>query len=542
MIGKSAIRFVILLVIVFSSCSQKKVADRPNILFIMSDDHASNAIGAYGSRFSPLDPTPNLDRLADEGMLFANMFATNSICSPSRATIMTGQYSHINGVQDLYGVLPGVKQYLASEMKSAGYQTALVGKWHMRTVPQAFDWYYVLPGQGKYFNPFLYNNQNEGEATVQRFDSRLSINVTGKEYEGHSSDVITDLAIKWLREDRDKKKPFFFMLHYKAPHDMYQYAPRYKDYLGSVEFPEPENLWNQDLWGSVATRGNNDSLRHIIGSSIGRRNSIRSLGTALDIDQSLDDESYKRAAYQEYMRRYFRCVKGIDDNLGRLFDYMKQDHLLDNTVIMYTSDQGQLLGEHDFQDKRWMYEESMRMPLLVRYPKMIKGGSRCDWLCNNTDFAPTLLALAGVEKPVYMQGNSFMAALEGGDKPVGWRKATYYRYWMHMAHNHNVPSHFGIRTDRYKLIFFYGSDYMADPDQRNMEAAQDGNRYWGNTPPGWELYDLEKDPLENVNVYGDPAYREIVQKLKKQLEVIREEIGETDEASYPQIQRIIVEN
>ena len=442
----------------------------------------------------------------------------------------------------LYGVLPGSKQYLIHEMNRAGYQTALVGKWHLRSTPDAFNWYYVLPAQGHYFNPFLYNNQNDGESTVQRFDSRLSKTVTGRSYEGHSTDVITDLALKWFREVRKRDKPFLFMLQYKAPHDMYQYAPRYNQYLEGVDFPEPENLWKQGAWGSVATRGKNDSLRHIIGSSIGRRNEIRSLGKDLKIDETLDDAQFKRAAYNEYMRRYFRCVKGVDDNLGRLFDYLEKEGLMDNTVIIYTSDQGQILGEHDFQDKRWMYEESIRMPLLIRYPKMIKGGSRCSWLCNNTDLAPTILDLAGIEEPVYMQGKSFKAALLGKEKPSEWRKATYYRYWMHMAHHHNVPADFGIRTSRYKLIFFYGSDFMVDTNLQNMDAARDGNRYWKNTPIGWELYDLQNDPHENVNVYNNPAYKKVIVELKEQLKKSRKEVGEIDDAYYPQIQRIINDN
>jgi uncharacterized sulfatase len=528
--------------LLFTDCSERHSTERLNILFIMSDDHAANAIGAYDSRFATLDPTPNLDKLADEGMLFENMIATNSICSPSRACILTGQYNHINGVEDLYGVLPETRQYLAHEMRRAGYQTSLVGKWHMRTKPSAFDWYYVLPGQGKYHDPFLYNNQGDGETREQRFDSRLSMEVIGKTFEGHSSDVITDLAMRWFREVRDPETPFFMMLHYKAPHDMYQYAPRYEDYLADVEFPDPENLWDQTQWGSVATRGRNDSLRHIIGSSIGRRNSIRTMGSALEIDDHLDDTAYKRAAYQEYMRRYFRCVKGIDDNLGRLFDLLEAESLMDNTVIMYTSDQGLLLGEHDLQDKRWMYEESIRMPLLVRHPKMVAQGTRCTWLCNNTDFAPTILELAGVPRPVYMQGMSFADALRGNKKPTDWRTGTYYRYWMHMAHNHGVPAHFGWRTERYKLIFYYGSDYMVDPGQRNQKAAEDGNRYWMNTPPGWELYDLQQDPNEDVNVYRDPEYAGIIDRLKKELEAVREEIGESDEAVYPQIQDIIEEH
>jgi len=240
------------------------------------------------------------------------------------------------------------------------------------------------------------------------------------------------------------------------------------------------------------------------------------------------------------LKEYLRCVKGIDDNLGRIVKYLKTNNLLENTIVVYASDQGMLLGEHDYIDKRWMYEESIRMPLIVHYPKMIKANSRNNWLINNTDYAPTLLELAGIETPDYMQGNSFVDALRGKEEPEYWRKETYYRYWMHMAHGHNNPAHFGIRTKKYKLIFFYGVDYTDTHNNRKIEG-KDGNRFWESTPAAWELYDLEKDPTEMVNQYSNPEYSKIVEELKQQLLETRAEIGDTDE-QFPRIKEIFETN
>lgn len=242
-------------------------------------------------------------------------------------------------------------------------------------------------------------------------------------------------------------------------------------------------------------------------------------------------------AYQLYVREYLRCVKGIDDNLKRIIDYLKKHDLLENTVIVYTSDQGMLLGEHDYIDKRWMYEESIRMPLIVHYPKMIPGGSHNRWLINNTDFAPTLLDLAGVKQPDYMQGRSFVGGFQGGEQPPDWRSATYYRYWMHMAHGHNNPGHFGIRTTRYKLIFFYGTDYT-DTHNKKRITQHEGNRFWESTPAAWEFYDLTKDPHEMHNRYDDPEYQSVIQDLKTSLKALRAEIGDTDR-EHPRIREII---
>ena len=477
----------------------------PNILYIMSDDHAAHAISAYKSRLANVAPTPNIDRLANEGILFENCFCTNSICVPSRATILTGQYSQTNGALDLGGRLERQRQYLPRLMKQAGYETAVIGKWHLKQEP-AFDYYCVLPGQGSYFNPILRESGGQWPKNERRFASYDS---------RHSSDVITDTSLKWLKK-RNKSKPFFLMHHYKAPHDNFENAERYDWLFNDVDIPEPKSLWSQPNHGSKATEG--------MGTSIGKRNKRRNMGHHMFIDQSLSDKQYKRTAYQRYLKKYLRCVRGIDDNLGRLFKYLDDTGQMDNTIIIYTSDQGMMLGEHDYIDKRWMYEESLRMPFLVRYPAMIKPGTRTDEIINNTDFAPTILELAGVRAPGYMQGRSFVPLLQG-KTPADWPKSTYYRYWMHMAH-HDNPAHFGVRTKQYKLIFFYGQNYKKGGPKP--------------TQPGWELYDMKNDPHEMNNLYGDPKYTSIIKELKTELLRLRKKYNETDE-NYPHIQRVIDE-
>ncbi|MCP4257991.1 MAG: sulfatase [Planctomycetes bacterium] len=477
----------------------------PNILYIMSDDHAAHAISAYKSRLAKIAPTPNIDRLANEGILFENCFCTNSICVPSRATVLTGQHSQTNGALDLGGRLEPQRQYLPKLMKQAGYETAMIGKWHLKQEP-AFDYYCVLPGQGSYFNPILRESGGQWPKNEKRFSSYDS---------SHSSDVITDTSLKWLK-GRDRQKPFFLMHHYKAPHDNFENAERYDWLFNDVGIPEPVNLWRQPNHGSKATEG--------MGTSIGKRNERRNMGHHMFVEKSLSDDQYKRTAYQRYLKKYLRCVRGVDDNLGRLFKYLDDSGQMDNTVIIYTSDQGMMLGEHDYIDKRWMYEESLRMPFLVRYPEKIKPGIRTDEIINNTDFAPTILELAGVKAPVYMQGRSFAALLEG-KTPADWPKSTYYRYWMHMAH-HDNPAHFGVRTKEYKLIFFYGQNYKKGGPKP--------------TRPGWELYDMKNDPYEMNNLYGKRKYAAIIKELKTELLRLRKKYNETDDR-YPHIQKVIDE-
>jgi len=491
----------------------------------MSDDHAAHAIGAYGSRLAALDPTPTIDRLAEEGMLFENVFCSNSICSPSRATVLTGQYAHVNGAYDLGGRVLPENQALPLEMKKAGYETAMIGKWHLKVEPAAFDFYTVLPGQGKYHDPEFRVRGEKGwpHDTISR--------------EGmHSSDAITDLTLRWLAEERDPDKPFFLMHHYKAPHDYFEHAARYDTYLAETLIPEPENLWleNQPKFGSLATLGHRGELIPHIGTSIGPRNPRRSYADDLPRlfpqdypsgydPTKLEDDEIKRLAYNVYLRKYLRCIKGIDDNLARLFAWLEESGEWDNTVVVYTSDQGFMLGEHDYQDKRWMYEESMRMPFVIRYPKTIPAGTRSDAIVENVDFAPTLLDFAGVATPEEMQGSSFKAICETGEEPAGWKQEAYYRYWMHMAH-HDNPACVGIRTKRHKLIYYYGCDYEG--------------KY--RTPPAWELYDLENDPGETVNLYDDPDHRDVVDDLKTRLAGLRERVGDTGE-DYPAVEAVIQE-
>ncbi len=504
------------------SCSQDKPLAKPNIIYIMSDDHAAHALGAYGSRLARLNPTPNLDQLAEGGILFENAFCTNSICTPSRATIMTGQYSQTNGVLDLDGNLPPERQFLPQEMRKLGYSTAIIGKWHLFMEPESFDYYKVLPVQGKYFDP-VFREKGKGEWPENKIESK-----------GHSSDVITDLAIEYLRT-LDRSKPFFLMQHYKAPHGPFHCAPRYAEFLEDMHVPEPASMYAQPDFGSEATRGRHDSLIHYLGTSISSRHMTRRRPG----DELQPNNEVTSRKYQNYVKAYLRCVKGVDDNLGRLFDFLKEEGLWENTVIIYTGDQGMMLGEHDFIDKRWMYEESMRMPFLVHYPKLIKAGSRSDILINNSDYAPTMIELAGGSVPGYMQGKSFLNTLKGQEQE-NWREATYYRYWMHIIH-HYVPAHFGIRTKDYKLIFFYGAHYLPPEEFKNF--------YWGGnfegidppSPPAWEFYDLTKDPEELVNRYDDPEYVEIIFSLKEELRRQRRELNETDE-NYPKLKKIIDEN
>lgn len=504
-----------------AACGQ--AAERPNILFIMSDDHTSQAVGAYGGRLAVVNPTPTIDRLAAEGIVMENAFCQNSICTPSRASIMTGQSSAANGVTDLLGRLPKERQYLALEMKRTGYQTAIVGKWHLKEKPGAFDYYKVLIEQGHYQDP-VFTETGATETVFRKTSGNWERNHFGEfiKYEnavqmkGHSTDCITDSALAWFETKRNPKKPFFLKLHFKAPHDNFAYAKRYETYLKDIHIPEPESLWTPGNHGSIATRGQNDELRPFIGTSISPRHRRRNYkwyaNKYLKHKPDMAFEEIIRHSYQAYLKRYLRCVKGIDDNLKRVFDYMKAEGIFDNTVIIYTGDQGMYLGEHDYQDKRWGYEEGMRMPFIVRYPKTIPAGSRSNAIVENIDYPAMMLDFAGVETPDYMHGRSFRSIMESGTEPAGWKKAAYYHYWMHLAHHHN-PGHIGIRTKNFKLLYFYGC----------AEKASEPH-----SPPGWELYDLENDPLEMNNLYDHPEYAEVIKELKVQLKELRKQYGEDD--------------
>ena len=414
------------------SQAETESSNKPNILFIMSDDHTTQAFGVYGSGLASLNPTPHIDQLAREGVTFNQVFCNNSICTPSRASIITGQYPQTNGVLDLLGRIPPERQYLPQEMSKAGYLTAMIGKWHLKEEPASFDYYNVLPGQGRYFNPVTRDGDGGDwpENTIQ--------------HEGHSSDVITDLSLDWLR-NRDKTKPFFLMHHFKAPHDMFVNARRYDSYLEDVEIPEPDNLYDQPgpNFGSASTRGHNDELVDTIGTSVSKRSNAWDLGKRLEIDESIPEPEYTSVVYQKFLKRYLRCVKGVDDNVKRLIDYLKEEGIYDNTLIIYTGDQGFFLGEHDFFDKRWMYEEAMRMPFIVRYPKTLQAGSRNDLFINNTDFAPTFIEYSGGRVPEYMQVKRFSNTLNGNNEE-GYETPPH-RYWMHMARGLGNPAHFRLR-------------------------------------------------------------------------------------------------
>ena len=497
--------------------------DRPNILFIMSDDHTAQAVGVYATLLKDLDPTPTIDSLAREGIVFDNAFCTNSICTPSRASIITGQYAHTNGVFDLGGNITPENQTLPILMREAGYQTAMIGKWHLKQEPN-FDYYKVLPGQGKYFDTEfrIQGNQPWPKNTVTH---------TGQ----HSSDAITDSTLDWFKNERDPDKPFFVCHQYKAPHDYFENAPRYQTYLADVDIPEPATLYDPpNTFGSLATRGYDNELLPHIGTSIGSRNPRRSYATHLfdrfpeefppDYDPAtLSEEETTRLAYQGYLKKYLRCVKGVDDNLRRLFNYLKEEGLYDNTVIIYTGDQGFWLGEKDYQDKRWAYDESARMPFIVRYPKKIPAGIRSDALIENVDYPALMLDYAGIDIPGNFQGRSFRSICETGQEPRDWKQAVYYRYWMYMAH-HDNPGEMSIRTKTHKLIYFYGANYEGGYQ----------------TPPAWELYDLVEDPQELRNVYYVPKYSQIREELKSQFAQLRMDVGD-DGSHYPKCEAVIQE-
>lgn len=458
--------------------------ERPNILFIMTDDHASNAISCYGSWLAEVAKTPNLDRIAQEGMRLDNCFCTNSICTPSRATILTGQYSHLNGVYTLGDKLDGRRRNVAKLLRSAGYQTAVIGKWHLYSDPTGFDYWNVLPGQGLYHDPIMFDMGEE------------------RRYPGYATDIITDLCLDWLR-NRDRDKPFFLNCHHKAPHRPWEPDAKHATMYEDTEIPEPHNLL--DDYCSRSRAAANATLR------IGEH--MNATDVKQEIPEALKGDALRRWAYQLYLKDYLRCIASVDDNVGRLLDYLDEEGLTQNTVVIYTSDQGMFIGEHGYYDKRFMYEESLRMPFLVRHPPEVEAGAINDDIVLNTDFAPLFLDYAGVATPDDMQGRSFRTILRG-QTPSDWRTSMYYRYWMHLSH-HGVPAHYGLRTKRYKLIYYYG-------DPLGMTGAVDEP-----TDPEWELFDLEKDPYEMNNVHDDPEYAEVVPELERELHQLKEEAGDT---------------
>lgn len=446
-------------------------SDRPNILFIMSDDHAAHAISAYGSR---INQTPNLDRLAREGMRFDNCFVTNAICAPSRACILTGKFSHRNGHRTNADTFDGSQITFPKLLQSAGYETILIGKWHLVSDPTGFDYWNILPGQGEYHNPRMIEM---GERV---------------RCEGYVTDILTDMAMDYLERKRDRNRPFCMMLHHKAPHRAWEPDDKHAGLYADRDVPLPETF--DDDWSGRASPAANTTMTI--------EHDLVTADTKGDPPEGLSPQERKRWKYQRYIKDYLRCVASVDENVGRLLDYLKRSGLLDDTLVVYTSDQGFFLGDHGWFDKRFMYEESLRMPLLVRYPRLIEPGSACDALVQNTDFAPTFLALAGVAAPTDMQGRSLVPLLSGAT-PADWRRSVYYHFYEYPA-VHSVRRHYGVRTRRYKLIHFY----------HQMDE--------------WELFDLEKDPHELHSVYGDPAYAAIQAELKAELTRLQRELGETE--------------
>ena len=516
------------------------MTDRPNILFIMSDDHASNAISAYTSRLAKDAPTPNIDRIAKNGMRLNNCHCTNAICTPSRAVILTGQHSHINGVKTLDDKLPDSAILLPEILKENGYQTALFGKWHLHSTPRGFDDWAILPGQGFYNDPvFNYSNESFIKAhstpmdleTLRKSDERikqdpdLELGPIAKS-SGYVTDIITDMTLDWLKNECNEDDPFYLCCHHKAPHDFYEYEQKYESLFEDVRFEEPETLFEDDHTLNEISRK--------FGSTVSERweprNMVKHLmdenypnGGKMDFS-GLDANGKTKKAYQKYMQDYLRTVKSVDVNVGRLLDYIEASGLKKNTIIIYSSDQGMMLGEHDKIDKRWIFDESQRMPFLVQYPKEIKAGTTNDDIVDNTDFTPTLLDYAGIEKPDFMQGRSFRNILQS-NTPNEWRQSVYYRYWMHMAH-HWVPAHYGIRTDRFKLIFFYGMKL----DSKGCNHPDCDAPF----EPGFEMYDVQEDPFEKNNLFYNDDYKSIRDQLKSALLNLKSEVRDKDEY-YPEL-------
>mgnify|MGYP000107133091 CR=1 FL=1 len=492
---------------------------RPNIVYIMTDDHAYQTVGAYGHPISRLAPTPNIDRLAREGMLFREAFVENSISAPSRATLLTGVYSHRHGQTTLsYGIMDTTLVHFPELLRAEGYRTAIFGKWHLSIEPKGFDHYDLLWDQGEYYNPVMRTPETGGRYVRQ---------------EGYATDIITDHALAWLDGHRDDDAPFCLMIHHKAPHRNWMADLKYLDLYEDVEFPEPETLFDD-----YATRG--DQMRQqqlTIDRHMGyafdfKVEELKDEPTLQYIHDSWDiamstltpeqrrvwDDSYGRKnrdfladrpegkellrwKYQRYIHDYCRTIRSVDDQIGRVLDYLEENGLMDNTLIVYTSDQGFLLGEHGLYDKRFMYEESFRTPLIMAWRGHIRPGTVCRELVQNIDYAPTFLELAGVAVPDDMQGLSLLPLLKGGH-PADWRRSLYYHFYEYPA-EHMVRRHYGARNDRWKLIHFYN-----DIDQ-------------------WELYDLQEDPHELRNLYGLPEYAAPRREMTDELVRLQTQYGDT---------------
>ncbi len=498
----------------FGSCTQK---EQPNILFMMSDDHAYQAVSAYGYG---LNNTPNIDRLAEEGILFNNAFCTNSICAPSRAVVLTGKFSHMNGHLDNGSTFDGSQLTVPKLLREAGYETAMIGKWHLKSDPTGFDFWKILLGQGPYYNP----------------DFKDSTGVHN--YEGYTTTIITDEALGWLQK-RESEKPFFLMVHNKAPHRNWMPEPKYFNFEEKT-FPVPENYFddysnrgraakeqkmsvivdmmlgydlktfNPDT--SIVQRGDpwiKGQLKRLTPSQLEVWNAHYDKIAENFFSQNLEGEELAIWKYQRYMRDYLACIQSVDDNVGRLLDYLDESGLAENTAVFYTSDQGFYLGEHGWFDKRFMHEESLGLPLLVRLPADMEGGIKSDALVQNLDFAETFLDLAGADIPDEMQGHSLLNPIKAAQKnegvPDDWRKSIYYHYYEYPG-AHSVKRHYGVRNERYKLMHYY-----YDIDE-------------------WEMYDLEKDPKEMNNIIADPEYAKTLEEMKAELARLQREYGESEES------------
>jgi len=467
--------------------------ERPNILFVFTDDHAAHAISAYGSK---INTTPHMDRIASEGMLFEKCYVSNAICGPSRAVILTGKHSHLNGFFRNGITFNGAQQTFPKLLRKAGYTTAVIGKWHLGSTPTGFDYYDVLKGQGPYYNPPMITADDNG-------------NPVTKPHTGYTTDIITDKTLAWLQNDRDEKKPFMLMYQHKAPHRNWQPGPDHLTTFDDVEIPEPETLWD-DYKGRTSAAANQAMTiaRHLSENDLklnrGPNNLTPEQRKLWEAAYGPKNEAFRKAnlqgeelvkwKYQRYIKDYLRCVQSVDDNLGRVLDYLDKSGLAKNTIVIYSSDQGWYLGDHGWYDKRWMYEESLVMPLLIRWPGVVKPGSRNSDIVSNLDFAQTFLNIAGVKSPADMQGTSLVPLFKG-HTPKDWRTHFYYHYYEFPG-AHSVARHYGVTNGRHKLIHFY----------QNNE---------------WELFDLKKDPNELQSVYGNSDYKTIQSDLLAELKRLR---------------------
>lgn len=493
----------------------------------MADDHAAKAISAYGHK---INDTPNIDRLANEGARLDHCYVTNSICTPSRAAILTGQHNHVNGVTTLTTHIDNRGPNVAKHLQTAGYQTAMVGKWHLGEgsahEPTGFDYWSVLPGQGEYFDPTMIEM---GEVRTEP---------------GYVSDVITDKCLEWLN-NRDQDRPFFMMCHHKAPHRNFEPHPKNRNMFDGQTIKVPQTF--NDTYENRARAAKAARMRVRVdmkyddlglvqpegGSEVGTLNvegqQWRNVPHPEDptglilIDKHTGEnftfETQQELAefkYQRYMKRYLATVASIDESVGRLLDWLDAEGLAENTIVIYTSDQGFFLGEHGWFDKRFMYEDSLQMPFLIRYPQEIAAGGTYTDIATNVDFAPTFLDFAGATKPSYMQGKS-MRGIMTGLPPEDWQDTAYHRYWMHKDRDHYVWAHYGVRSHRYKLIYWYNSD-----------LGQPGATM-GDEPPEWELFDCELDPLELVNVAHNPDYANVFADMLEKLNAKMDEIGDVPE-------------